>query len=147
VKIHCTRMLKGAFNERLSVAKYSTFWDVGVVLRYLKGLGTNDTLSLCLFTMFLALTRPARSVDLSKLDIHIHGFTAAGDTFKVQHLSKQSKVLKPLADLFYLRYSEDQAICPVTTFQAYEDRSSERIRNTCCSHLGLESTIQSLAVL
>ena len=29
-----TRMLKGAFNERPPVAKYSSFWDVGVVLRY-----------------------------------------------------------------------------------------------------------------
>ena len=46
-----TRMLKGVFNERPPVAKYSAFWDVGVVLRYLKGLGMNDTLSLRLLTI------------------------------------------------------------------------------------------------
>ena len=39
-----TRMLKGVFNERLPVAKYSAFWDVGMILKYLKGLGKNDTL-------------------------------------------------------------------------------------------------------
>ena len=64
-----TRMLRGMFNERLLVAKYSTFWGVGVILNYLKGLGKNDVLSLHLLTlkspMMLALTRLARSVDLT----------------------------------------------------------------------------------
>ena len=50
-----TRMLKGVFNERPPVAKYSAFWDVGVVLKYLKGLGTNDTLSLRLLLIKLAM--------------------------------------------------------------------------------------------
>ena len=72
---HCllTSMLKGAFNERPPLARYSTFWDVGIVLSYLRDLDANETLSLCLLTLksavLLALTRPARSVDLSKLDI------------------------------------------------------------------------------
>ena len=55
-----TRMLKDVFNERLPVAKYSNFWNVGKVLRYLEGLGENDILSLRLLTiksaMFMALT-------------------------------------------------------------------------------------------
>ena len=41
-----TRMLQGVYNERHSLARYSTFWDVGVVLRYLRGLGENKVLSL-----------------------------------------------------------------------------------------------------
>ena len=41
-----TRMLKGAFNERPPLPKYSSFWDVGLVLHYLKKLGNNETLSL-----------------------------------------------------------------------------------------------------
>ena len=58
-------MLKGVFNERPPVAKYLNFWNVSKVLRYLKGLGENDTLSLHLLTIKSAmLTRPARSVDL-----------------------------------------------------------------------------------
>ena len=124
-----TRMLRGAFNQRPPVVKYSTFWEVGVVLSYLKRLGKNDTLSLRLLTlksvMLLALTRPARSVDLSKLDICAHSFKEAGVTFKAQHLSKQSRPSKPLADFFYPRYPEDQTICPVTTLQAYEARIKE----------------------
>ena len=41
-----TRMLQGAFNERPPLPRYATVWDVGVVLRYLRGLGENGTLSL-----------------------------------------------------------------------------------------------------
>ena len=124
-----TRTLKGVFNERPPVAKYSAFWDVGVVLKYLRGLGRNDTLSLRLLTlksvMLMALTRPARSVDLSKLDIRARTLSEAGVTFKAQHLSKQSRASKPLADFFYPRYPEDQTICPVVTLQAYEARTLE----------------------
>ena len=57
-----------------------------MVLKYLKGLGRNDTLSLRLLTlksvMLMALTRPARSVDLSKLDIRACTLSEAGVTFK-----------------------------------------------------------------
>ena len=124
-----TRMLKGVFNERPPVAKYSAFWDVGMVQKYLKGLGTDDTLSLRLLTiklvMLMALTRPARSVDLSKLDIGARSFSQAGVTFKALHLSKQSRASKPLADFFYPRYPEDPTICPVVTLQAYEARKLE----------------------
>ena len=79
----------------------------------------------------MALTRPARSVDLSKLDIGARSFSEAGVTFKVQHLSKQSRASKPLADFFYPRFPEDQTIFPVVTLQAYEARTMEfRARST-----------------
>ena len=122
-------MLKGIFNERPPVAKYSAFWDVDVVLKHLKGLGRNDTLSLRLLTlksvMLMALTMPARSVDLSKLDIRVRTLSEASITFKAHHLSKQSRASKPLADFLYPRYPEDQTIYPVVTLQAYEARILE----------------------
>ena len=123
------KMLQGVYNERSLLLKYSTVWDVGVVLRYLRDLGENGTLSLRLLTlksvMLLALTRPARSVDLSKLDIRACFYTSAGVTFKAQHLSKHGKSTKPLADFFYPRYPEDENICPVITLQAYEAKTLE----------------------
>ena len=124
-----TRMLKGAFNERPPLPRYSTFWEVGVVLRYLKQLGGDDSLSLRLLSiksaMLLALARPSRSVDLSKLDIRTRFFTSSGLVFKPQHLSKQSRQSKPLADFFYPRFPEDPQVCPVVTLQAYEARTLE----------------------
>ena len=89
------RMLKGAFNERPPVARYSAFWDVGVVLCYLKSLGSNESFSLHSLTlktaMLLALARPARSVDLSNLDIRFRSVTSDGATFRAQQLAKQAR--------------------------------------------------------
>ena len=125
------RMLKGVFNERSPMARYSAVWDVGVVLRHLKHLaiGNNESLSLRSLTlktvMLLALTRPARSVDLSNLDILFRSFTRDGVTSKAQHLAKQARPSRPLADYFYPKYSQDLDICPVTTLQVYEARTLE----------------------
>ena len=119
-----SRMLKGVFNERPLLSRYSTFWDIGVVLRYLKQLGNNNPLSLRLLTiksvMLLALARRSRSMDLSKLDIHYCTYTPGDLTFKAQHLSKQSRPSKSLIDFFYPRFPDDTDVCPVTTIQAYE---------------------------
>ena len=122
-----SRMLKGVFNERPPLSRYSTFWDVGMVLRYLKQLESNDSLTLRLLTiksvMLLALTRPSRSMDLSKLDIQHRTYTSAGLVFKAQHLSKQSRPSKSLSDFYYPRFSDDTDVCPVATIQAYEQRT------------------------
>ena len=124
-----TRMLKGVYNERPPLPRYSSFWDVGTVLRHLQGWGENDKVSLRQLTlklvMLMALTRPSRTMDLSKLDIGYRHFTTSGVLFKPQHLSKQSRPSKPLADFFYPRYAEDETICPVVTLQAYEARTIE----------------------
>ena len=116
-----TRMLKGAFNERPPLPRYFTFWDVGIVIRYLKQLGDNKSLSLRLLTIkLLALARPSRSMDLAKLNISARAFSPLGVVFKAQHLSKQSKPSKPLADFFYPSYPADSSVCPVVTLQEYE---------------------------
>ena len=73
--------------------------------------------------MLLALTRPSRSMDLSKLDIRFRTYTPTGLIFKAQHLSKQSRPSKPLTDFFYPRFPDDTDVCPVVTIQAYERRT------------------------
>jgi len=104
-----SQMLKGVFNNRPPLPRYSNFWDVGMVIRHLKQLGANDSLSLCDLTIksvtLLAFARPPRSMDLSRLDIEFRTFTAECVVFKPQHLSKQSRPSKPLADFFYPRGS------------------------------------------
>ena len=102
------------------------FWDGGTVLRYLKQLGSNNSLTLRLLTiksvMPLALARSIRSMGLSELDIQHHTYTSAGLVFKAQHLSKQSRSSKSPTDFYYSRFSDDTDVCPVATIQAYEQR-------------------------
>ena len=68
-----SRVLKGAYQSRPPVPRYSAFWDVGVVIEYLMPLGHNESLSLRMLTlkttMLLALTRLSRAADLCSLDI------------------------------------------------------------------------------
>jgi len=102
-----TRMPKGVYNERPPLPRYSSFWDLEAVLRYIQNWGRNDNLKLW------ALTRPARIMDLSKLDIGSCCFKTSGVLLKPQ-LSKQSRPSKPLADFFYPRYTEDESCCHIT---------------------------------
>ena len=49
------RLLKGAFHQRPPQAQYSSFWDVGIVIQYIKGLDPNEHLSLKQLTLKTAM--------------------------------------------------------------------------------------------
>ena len=67
------RLIKGVFQARPPLPRYSHTWDVQKVLNYLNSLGDNRTLSLkhlsWKVTMLLALSHLSRSADLSELDL------------------------------------------------------------------------------
>ena len=94
-----TQLLQGVFNSRPPQPRYAAFWDVGVVIQHIKGLGANKDLSLKHLTtktaMLLALTRPSRSADLSKLNLQMRSFKSNGVVFRPVHLAKQSRSSKP----------------------------------------------------
>ena len=96
------RLLKGVFHSRPPQPRYASFWDVGVVIQHIKKLGPNENISLKQLTlkttMLLALTRPSRSADLSKLDLQMRSFQSNGVVFRPAHLAKQSRSSRPLAD-------------------------------------------------
>ena len=120
-----SRLLRGAFNERPPLPRYSSFWNVDVVLTHLRGLGGNGSLSLKTLTlktvMLMALARPARSADLANLDIRHQSITDAGIIFQPRHLSKQSRSSKPIQEFFYPRFPEDEVLCPLQALLAYEE--------------------------
>ena len=122
-----TRLLQGVFNSRPPQPRYASFWDVGVVIQHIKDLGDNKDLSLKQLTMktvmLMALTRPSRSADLSKLSLQTRSFNSNGVVFRPTHLSKQSRSSKPMADFFFPSFVDDPTICPVTTLRAYEERT------------------------
>ena len=124
-----TRLLKGAFNDRPPLPKYSATWDVQVVLDYLKSLGDNSELSLKHLTwktvMLLALTRPSRSTDLSKLNLKSRSFKANGVEFVPTELAKQSRQGKVMSSFFFPSCLEQPELCPVKTLKAYEHRTVE----------------------
>ena len=89
------RLMKGAFNKRPPIPKYSTTWSVGSVLNYLRSLGHNSEMSLKdpsqKLATLLALTTSGRSSDLQLLSVnHI---TSVSEDLKLvlDGLSKQSR--------------------------------------------------------
>ena len=68
-----SRLLKGAFQSRPPLPRYQGTWDVSVVLHHIGGHQLDQSLSLKELSlrtvMLLALTRPSRSADISKLRI------------------------------------------------------------------------------
>ena len=119
-----SRLLKGAFNQNPPTPRYSHFWDVGLVLQFIRQLGENNVLSLKWISiktaMLMALTRPSRSADLSQLNVRLRTYTHKGVIFQPSHLSKQSRSSKPLKEFFFPYYSPDESLCPVKALQVYE---------------------------
>ena len=99
------RLMKGVFNDRPPLPRYTSTWNVQMVLSYIGSLGSNGSLSLKQLSletaMLLALTRPSRSADLSQLDIKGRQYKPDGVVFLPTGLAKQSQQGKPVATFFY----------------------------------------------
>ena len=122
-----TRLLRGAFNDRPPLPRYTSTWNVQVVLDYLQSQGDNESMSLKDITwktvMLLALTRPSRSADLSMLDLRKRSFKADGVEFFPTGLAKQSRQGKPIQSFFFPSCPDILELCPVRTLRAYEQKT------------------------
>ena len=120
-----TRLMRGVFNDRPPLPRYTCTWNVQTVLPYISNWGSNDSLSLkqlsWKITMLLALTRPSRSADLSQLNLQ---YKPEGVAFKPSSLAKQSRQGKPIMEFFFPSFPHDPGLCPVETLKAYEARTA-----------------------
>ena len=118
-----TRILKGVFHARLPLPRYSMTWDIFTVLAYLSNEKLDQNSSPKSVTlknvMLLALSRPSRSVDLSKLDISPHKSSPEGFAFLPTSLSKQYRQDKSMKVLFSPRFEEYLDLCPVQAIELY----------------------------
>ena len=121
------RVLKGAFNMRPPLPKYSTTWQVSKVTSYIASLGSNEALSLKQLSLklvaLLALTRPSRSNDLSNLSLKAMRVLPDGVQFNPVSLSKQSRPSRPIKPFIFPSFSTDKRLCPKVTIQAYVART------------------------
>jgi len=94
------RVLKGAYNKRPPLPRYSTTWEVSKVTSHVAAMGGNESLSLKLLSLklviLLALIRPTRSNDLSNLSLKTMKVLLDVVQFKPVCLSKQSRPSRPL---------------------------------------------------
>ena len=128
-----SRLVRGVFNARPPIPRYSSTWDVQLVLNFIETRGKNNNLSLKMLTsktvFLLAITRPSRSADLSQLESARLRYDKTGVTFFPSTLAKQSRQGKPIKEFFFPLFSSNPTLCPVMTLKDYMART-EPLRGT-----------------
>lgn len=119
-----TRFMKGVYELKPPIPKYTCIWDVDIVLNYIKLLGQNDSLSLfCLshkLLMLLALTTGQRAQTLHKVDIRNINIAEDIIIIPITELVKQSNPNRPHKFALHLKsYKECPEICVVKTLKVY----------------------------
>ena len=126
--------MRGVFNLRPSLPKYSVTWDVTVVLSYLRSLPLNDihlkNLSLKL-VMLLALLAGQRVQTLKCLKVNELSLSADRVELFITSLLKTSKPGKHLSSISFQKYEEEN-LCIVKHISLYIEktaslRSSEQL--------------------
>ena len=123
-----TRFLKGVYNSRPPAPRYSTTWNVDIMLSHLSALPDNLDLELKLLTykvvMLLALTNADRCSDLAALDLNYRTYQSNGVHFVIPGLTK-SRRSGPPKEAFYPMFIEEPKLCPVSALREYEGRTKE----------------------
>lgn len=121
------RFLKGVFELRPSLPKYSYVWDVGLVLRYLHAKYPISTLSLKELTlktnMLVCLLTGQRSDTIHKLCLANMQTLDDRIIFVITELLKTSKPGSHLEPIIFIRY-EDPALCVVHHILEYIARTN-----------------------
>ena len=95
-----SQFLKGVFNCCSPAPKYSTTWDVDVVLYYLRTLPDNDNLSFQSLShkvaILMALANADRCSDLAALDLGYQSFQGNGVRFLIPGLTNTRRMGPPI---------------------------------------------------
>ena len=121
-----TRFLKGVFQIRPALPRYSSIWNVNVVLKYLKSVAPATRLSLkelsYKVTMLLLLLSGHRLETMKLLNIRESSFS-----FQVSSKIKQTRPRTHLPRLTFKAYAADRRLCVYTYLKEYLART-EKLR-------------------
>ena len=124
-----TRLLKGVFNTRPTLPKYTVVWDVNTVLDHLKTLHPPKSLSLKDLTlkliMLLALLSGQRCQTLHALNIKDMYITENNVEFIITDLLKTSKPGKQNTKVEFRPYDKDPSLCAVSYLTEYLTRTKK----------------------
>ena len=127
-----SRCLKGVFNLRPPLPKYTFFWDVRTVLDHLSSWNSPKMLDLKQLSVksvtLLAINCHGRSSDLTSLDLSQHWSSDSKIVFWSGKLLKQSNPSKPFKK-FEVQKDQDVRICPFVHLKEYIDRTSSLRQN------------------
>jgi len=117
------RYMKGVFNIRPTVSRYTHIWDVNKVLHYLCKLSPVKQLSLKDLTlklvMLLALTNAARIDTVHKLSVNQFKKTSSEFVFQFSSLLKQSRPGFECSSMRVKAYPPDRRLCTYFVMKEY----------------------------
>ena len=109
-----TRFLKGVFELKPSLPRYSSIWDVSIVLQHLRPLGPPTQLDLKSLTkkttMLLCLLTGQRCQTISKLDTALKQELPWTIVFTIGDKLKTTRPGKHLTPIELLAYPRDESI-------------------------------------
>lgn len=121
------RFMKGVFEQRPSLPRYTNTWDIEVVLRYLSTLGKPQDISLKILThklaMLIAILSGQRRQTLHAFEIDSMQLTSDSCTFINTSLLKTSRPGKHLAPIKFVKYAPDVNLCVVSHVAEYLKRT------------------------
>lgn len=121
------RFLKAVFNERPSLPRYNSVWDVNKVLHYLVTLSPVKKLSLKKLTsklvMLIGLLSAQRGQTLHLLDVRDMDISFSRVKFTLRDVLKQTKPGRHLKDLTLTGYAPDRRLCVITVLKEYLKRT------------------------
>ena len=121
------RFMKGVFNLRTPIARYTETWNVDLVLKYLQKLSIVNTISLkdltVKLTVMLGLTNAARIHTLHVLSYKMSKKTNYGYLLKFNSLLKQSRPGFDYCCIEIKSYPPDRRLCVVTVLKEYLRRT------------------------
>ena len=117
------RFLKGVFELKPSLPRYSSIWDVSIVLQHLRSLGPPTQLDLKSLTkkttMLLCLLTGQRCQTITKLDTALMQELPGKIVFTLGDKLKTTRPGKHLAPIELLAYPRDESICVVSHLKQY----------------------------
>ena len=123
------RFMKGVFNSKPPVPRYSVIWDLGQVLTYIRNMGEDQTLSLKHLTHKVAalmMILSAQRVNyISSLSIKAMQMTPDSCTFYPTKLLKHSRPSFLGKPIVFKAYPADSKLCIVTTLTEYLHRRAQ----------------------
>lgn len=125
-----TRYLRGVFNNKPSLPRYTDTWDVSLVFNYIRNIPVNNN-NMCLkdltlkLTMLLSVLSAQRLQTLHQLKVSALTIKENKCVFALDELLKQSRPGKHLTHISYQAYPEDTSLCIVQTLGVYLQRTKE----------------------
>ena len=118
------RLLKGIFNPRPSLPRYTTTWDVSICFKYIKSLPSLDECDLNNLSYRLAIllcqTTGQRDQKISYMNLDLMKFETDKVTIFVPELLKQTHPGHHLESMVLMRHS-DTDICALSHLEKYRE--------------------------